>query len=158
MMIGFCFTCSWRAPRDSSMLLSMSRMLLMHRVLNKELNNDVIDLQRENDTTKLKSVRWESYFSERQKMLRIFPAKPTAPKMIMKTPTIQNLSGEKKLFVQKTVLKVHNGKSWHSTICKSHYIMQDLSFPFSRIIPLQDDTNVCEVLTHSANWCMFLIV
>ena len=27
-------------------LLRMSRMLLMHRVLNKELNKDVIDLQR----------------------------------------------------------------------------------------------------------------
>ena len=117
MMVGFCFTCNWSAPRDSSMLLSMSRMLLMHRVLNKELNNDVIDLQRENDTTKLKSVQWESYFSERQKMLRIFPAKPTAPKMIMKTPTIQNLSGENKLFVQKNSLESAQRK-----IMTQHYL------------------------------------
>ena len=36
----------------------------------------------------------KTYFVDRQKMLRTLPAKPTAPKMIMKTPTIQNLSEE----------------------------------------------------------------
>ena len=37
-----------------------------------------------------------NYFADRQKMLMILPANPTVPKMIMKTPTIQNLSGEEK--------------------------------------------------------------
>ena len=99
------------------MLLSMSRMLLMHSVLNKELNKDVIDLQKnlhlENYKKKqLKSLCWLiNYFAERQKMLRILPTRPTAPKMIMKTPAIQNLRGEDKTWLSKnvkTISKVHN--------------------------------------------------
>ena len=102
------FTCSWSSPTDSTMLLRMRRMLLMHRVLNKELNKDVIDLQRNMQQENYQNISstppswdwWWSYFADRQKMLRMLPAKPTVPKISINTPTIQNLKGDKWLFVK----------------------------------------------------------